>query len=100
MPQPMVVPTIAELRAMTANWRRAGENVALIPTMGALHDGHIALVELGRARAKRTVVSIFVNPAQFGPNEDFSRYPRTFDADRSKLAKVGADAIFAPAPET
>src|SRR4051812_47429644 len=99
MSQPRIVHEIAELRTVTAGWRRAGENIALVPTMGALHDGHISLVRLGRARARRTIVSIFVNPAQFGPNEDFSHYPRTFEADRAKLAEVGADAIFAPATE-
>jgi pantoate--beta-alanine ligase len=99
MDQPRIVQDIAELRAMTAGWRRAGESVALIPTLGALHDGHIALVRLGRQKATRTLVSIFVNPTQFGPNEDFSRYPRTFEADRAKLAEVGADAIFTPTPQ-
>jgi pantoate--beta-alanine ligase len=99
MDQPRIVQDIAELRAMTAGWRRAGESVALIPTLGALHDGHIALVRLGRQKAARTLVSIFVNPTQFGPNEDFSRYPRTLEADRAKLAEVGADAIFTPTPQ-
>jgi pantoate--beta-alanine ligase len=91
---------IASLRRSVANWRAAGETVALVPTMGALHAGHISLVKASRAHARRCIVSIFVNPTQFAPNEDFSAYPRTFDADLEKLAAVGADGCFAPiAPE-
>ena len=70
-----------------ARWRDAGETVALVPTMGALHEGHCSLVRLARRRADRVVVSIFVNPAQFAPTEDFSSYPRTFDADLAALAR-------------
>jgi len=95
----MTVPilrTIAELRRQVAAWRTAGETVGLVPTMGALHDGHLSLVRRSRAECKRTVVSIFVNPTQFGPTEDFNRYPRDLAGDAQKLAAVGVDAIFAP----
>jgi pantoate--beta-alanine ligase len=94
-----VVHTVAALRRMTARLRDAGETIALVPTMGALHAGHVSLVKLARRRADRTIVSIFVNPAQFAPSEDFATYPRTFEADRAALAKVGADAIWAPPVE-
>jgi pantoate--beta-alanine ligase len=87
---------IASMRRAVANWRAAGETVALVPTMGALHAGHVSLVEASRAHARRCIVSIFVNPAQFAPTEDFGAYPRTFDADLEKLASVGADGCFAP----
>jgi pantoate--beta-alanine ligase len=83
------------LQALHA-WRAAHADVALVPTMGNLHDGHLALVELARQHAAHVVVSIFVNPLQFGPNEDFARYPRTFDADCARLQAAGADAVFAP----
>jgi pantoate--beta-alanine ligase len=90
------VSTIAELRAETRPWRKAGERIALVPTMGALHDGHLALVRLARTHARRVVVSVFVNPAQFAPHEDFDRYPRTLQADLDKLATVGCDLVWAP----
>ena len=76
-----VFSTVAALREQVRHWRKAGETVALVPTMGALHRGHIALVEDGRRRATRTIASIFVNPTQFAPTEDFSAYPRTFESD-------------------
>lgn len=91
-----VVHAIADLRRRVAAWRRAGERVALIPTMGALHHGHLDLVRAGRAHAQRVVVSIFVNPRQFAPHEDFARYPRDIAGDSTKLAGVGADLIWAP----
>ncbi|HEX3808543.1 MAG TPA: pantoate--beta-alanine ligase [Rhizomicrobium sp.] len=91
----MTAPTIAELRAQIAAWRGGGARVGLIPTMGALHEGHLSLVRAICARGEKAVVSIFVNPAQFGPNEDFERYPRTFEADCAKLAGL-ADLVFAP----
>ncbi|MEZ5841144.1 MAG: pantoate--beta-alanine ligase [Hyphomicrobiales bacterium] len=86
-----------DLRETVAAWRAAGETIAVVPTMGALHDGHINLVENARRRANRVVVTIFVNPAQFAPHEDFDRYPRTLEADLEKLAAAGADLAYAPA---
>jgi len=90
------VHTIAELRAQVMAWKRAGEQVALVPTMGNLHRGHIHLVERARELAPRTVASIFVNPMQFGPSEDFAAYPRTLDADSRQLETAGLDLLFAP----
>jgi pantoate--beta-alanine ligase len=94
-----VVRTIASLRRAVARFRAAGETVALVPTMGALHAGHLSLVRAARRRADRVVVSIFVNPAQFAPSEDFGSYPRTFPADRAALRGC-ADLIWAPASVT
>ena len=94
--RPKVAGTVAALRRSVARWRDAGETVALVPTMGALHEGHLSLVRLARRRADRVVVSIFVNPAQFAPNEDFSTYPRTFAADLAVLAEEQADLVWAP----
>ena len=93
---PEVSRTVSDLRRRVAAWRAAGESVALVPTMGALHEGHLSLVRLGRSRARRTVTSIFVNPTQFAPTEDFDTYPRTFDDDLAKLATVGCDLVWAP----
>src|ERR1700749_3171728 len=90
-----IVTSAAELRAHVAGWRKARRRVVLVPTMGALHDGHIALTHATRTRTTRTVVSIFVNPAQFAPHEDFDRYPRNLEADAAKL-HGHADLIFAP----
>jgi len=91
-----VVATVAELRRRVASWRGVGDTVALVPTMGALHAGHLALVSRGRALARRVVASVFVNPTQFGPNEDLSRYPRDAGGDRRKLADAGCDLAFMP----
>jgi pantoate--beta-alanine ligase len=90
------VRTVSDLRAVVGGWQRVGERVALVPTMGALHRGHLALVERGRALCPRVVASLFVNPTQFGPNEDFSRYPRDEAADAALLAGVGCDLLYAP----
>lgn len=90
---------ISFLRETVATWRAQGETVALVPTMGALHAGHIALVKAAQALAKRVVVSIFVNPTQFGPNEDFARYPRPLANDLSMLRDAGADAVWLPTPD-
>jgi pantoate--beta-alanine ligase len=93
--KPQIVTTIAELRARIAGWRGGGARIGLVPTMGALHEGHLSLVrEIGKD-CDRTVVSIFVNPAQFAPHEDFDRYPRTLEADCAKLDGL-ADLVFAP----
>lgn len=97
MPQTPVVRTVKALRRVVRSWQAAGERVALAPTMGALHAGHIALVTAGQKRADRVVVSIFVNPTQFAPAEDLSKYPRTLAADRAMLTAAKADLIFAPA---
>ncbi|MGZ5853652.1 MAG: pantoate--beta-alanine ligase [Xanthobacteraceae bacterium] len=94
-----VARTLAGLRRTIASWRARGKTVALVPTMGALHAGHLALVETARRRADRVVVSIFVNPAQFAPHEDFAKYPRTFATDRRKLSDAGVDLIWAPAAQ-
>ena len=90
------VRTVSELRRVVAAWHSAGERVALVPTMGALHRGHLALVERGRGHCPRVVASLFVNPTQFGPNEDFARYPRDEAADAALLAGVGCDLLYAP----
>jgi pantoate--beta-alanine ligase len=93
---PRVVRALPALRRAVMQWRTAGERIALVPTMGALHAGHLALVRAGRRRAKRTIVSIFVNPAQFAPHEDFASYPRSLDADLAVLAELAVDLVWAP----
>jgi len=97
--KPAVVRSGEELRQATAAWRKSGQKIALVPTMGALHEGHIALVEKAGRIAERTVVSIFVNPAQFAPNEDLERYPRKEDDDLKKLGALGVDLVWAPTVE-
>jgi pantoate--beta-alanine ligase len=90
------VRTLAGLRRATARFREAGETLALVPTMGALHAGHLSLVRLARKRADRVIVSIFVNPAQFAPHEDLATYPRTFAADHAALSALAVDLVWAP----
>jgi len=90
---------LASLRRVTAEARRAGKTIGLVPTMGALHEGHLSLVRASKAECGLTVVSIYVNPTQFGPREDFAKYPRTLEADLSLLADCEADAVFAPTNE-
>jgi len=92
---PHIVATVAELRAALADFRRGGMRIGMVPTMGALHDGHVALIAEARKHSDRVVVSIFVNPTQFAPHEDFDAYPRTLDADLEKLGSR-ADLVFAP----
>ncbi|QWT22367.1 pantoate--beta-alanine ligase [Bacillus sp. NP157] len=86
----------AALRATIRGWRAAGQAVGFVPTMGNLHEGHHSLLKLARARADRVVASVFVNPTQFGPGEDFERYPRTLAQDQVGLAEAGCDVLFAP----
>jgi pantoate--beta-alanine ligase len=94
MTGPILVTTVAELRRALNPWRKDG--VALVPTMGALHDGHLSLVAAAKAKTPHVAVSIFVNPTQFAPHEDFHFYPRDLEADRAKLTSAGASLIFAP----
>lgn len=94
-----IVRDVAGLRARLAEWRRAGETIGLVPTMGALHAGHISLVHEAKKHARRVVMSIFVNPAQFAPSEDFCSYPRSFEADAALFAATEGDLIFAPSGE-
>lgn len=91
-----VVRDVPSLRAAIAAWRAAGERIALVPTMGALHEGHLSLVRAGKARADRVVASLFVNPKQFAPHEDFERYPRNEAGDASMLRGAGCDLLYAP----
>lgn len=97
--RPRIVRTVKALRASIAALRGGKRTIALVPTMGALHDGHISLVRFARERADRVVASIFVNPAQFGPQEDFGRYPRTWKADIKALGRERTDLVFAPTVE-
>lgn len=90
------VTTIAAVREKVRAWRTQGQSVALVPTMGNLHSGHLQLIETARREARRCVASIFVNPTQFGPHEDFGRYPRTPEADQRALAQAGCDLVFMP----
>ncbi|MGZ5026150.1 MAG: pantoate--beta-alanine ligase [Methylobacter sp.] len=92
-----VVNTISEVRAAVSAWRLSGQSIALVPTMGNLHAGHLKLVEEAKEKADRVVVSIFVNPTQFGVGEDFETYPRTEREDQEKLNAAGADLLFLPA---
>ncbi len=96
----IVVHTKKELDEQLAEWRQHDDHIALVPTMGNLHSGHVSLVELAREHAERVVVSIFVNPTQFGEDEDFEDYPRTLERDTRRLKTSAADLIFAPSVET
>jgi len=91
-----VVTRLEELRNIIAEYRRSGQSTGFVPTMGALHEGHLSLLRISRERARRTVVSIFVNPTQFGPQEDFRKYPRTARRDSELLAGEGVDLLFMP----
>ncbi len=93
------VKTVRELRAAIARARAEGKRIGFVPTMGNLHSGHVALVEKASQRADFVVASIFVNPLQFGPNEDLAKYPRTLAADQEKLVSAGCHLLFAPTPE-
>lgn len=92
----LILKTIEEVRTVLGAWRRQGETIGFVPTMGDLHAGHLSLVEKARQHADRVVVSIFVNPLQFGVNEDFASYPRMLESDSAKLREHAVDALFAP----
>ncbi len=92
--------SLDSLRAQVRGWRRAGQRIAFVPTMGNLHAGHYSLIALARQHAERVVASVFVNPTQFGPNEDFDRYPRTPEADADGLGEAGCDLLWLPSVET
>lgn len=96
MSRPEVVDSVAALRAEIRDWRRDGLRVAMVPTMGALHEGHLSLIRIAREKAERCVVSIFVNPTQFAPSEDLDKYPRQLARDLDMLATVKADLAFTP----
>lgn len=91
-----IINSIEEMQSCSQQWRREGLRIGFVPTMGNLHDGHLQLIETARQKADRVVVSIFVNPLQFGPNEDFEQYPRTLEADIGKLEPLSVDVVFAP----
>ena len=91
-----IVRTLDDLRAATQGWRRAGETIGVVPTMGALHDGHLSLVAAAKARCDRVIVTIFVNPKQFNNPEDLANYPRTELEDAAKLARFSVDALYVP----
>lgn len=94
-----IIRSADQMHAFAEEVRREGKRIGFVPTMGALHDGHLSLVRMARAQADCTVVSIFVNPLQFGPNEDLARYPRPFERDRELLEREGIDVLFAPGVE-
>src|SRR5471032_916649 len=91
-----IIPTIPEMQSLAISLRTGGKLIGLVPTMGALHEGHLRLIDVAKQKADVVIVTIFVNPAQFGPNEDFAKYPRALEADTAACAKRGADLIFAP----
>jgi pantoate--beta-alanine ligase len=91
-----IIPTIPEMQSLAIGLRTGGKLIGLVPTMGALHEGHLRLIDVAKQKADVVIVSIFVNPAQFGPNEDFAKYPRTLEADIAACEKRGADIVFAP----
>ena len=94
-----IVRTVADLRARIQSWRKYGLSAGLVPTMGALHEGHFSLVDHSRKDNSKTCVTLFVNPKQFAPDEDFDVYPRTEEQDAAALAERGADLLFAPGVE-
>ena len=96
MPELEIVRTVADLRVQVAQYRRSNASIGLVPTMGALHDGHLTLVRSAKLDNARVIATIFVNPKQFGPTEDLSRYPRDEAADVAMLREVGTDLLFAP----
>lgn len=95
----IIVRTVKDMQRRADDWRKEGKTIAFVPTMGYLHEGHLSLMREGRERADIVVTSIFVNPTQFGPNEDLERYPRDFEGDEKKCREVGVDAIYYPSVE-
>ncbi|WP_421950170.1 pantoate--beta-alanine ligase [Pelagibacterium sp.] len=95
----LIVRNVAEMRAQIAQWRRAGDNIAVVPTMGALHEGHLSLVRVARGRARRVIVTLFVNPSQFNNAEDLAKYPRDEEADVTRLDAEHVDLLYAPSVE-
>ena len=95
----MLVHTIEEVREQVKNWKKQGLTVGLVPTMGALHNGHLSLIKKSVEKCDKTFVSVFVNPIQFGPAEDFDKYPRTIEADEKLCNDAGVDIVFAPSPK-
>src|SRR6185312_11729535 len=94
-----IFPTIQEMRADSRAAHNVKQRIGFVPTMGALHEGHLSLVRAAKAQSDVVAASIFVNPAQFGPNEDFAKYPRSFERDCTLMEKEGVDLLFAPATE-
>ncbi|RJR40201.1 MAG: pantoate--beta-alanine ligase [Deltaproteobacteria bacterium] len=94
-----IISDVAQMRRMARAWRGQGKRIALVPTMGYFHDGHLSLMRYGREAADKLVVSLFVNPAQFGPNEDLARYPRDLERDAGMAREVGVDVLFTPPAE-
>lgn len=94
-----IITSVSEMQSLAGQLRAQGKNIGLVPTMGALHDGHLSLVKIASDRADVVVVSIFVNPTQFGPSEDFNKYPRPLEADVAACEAAGVDYVFNPSPE-
>lgn len=94
----MLLNTIADVREQIKNWKKEGLTIGLVPTMGALHEGHLSLIKKSVDKCDKTVVSVFVNPIQFCPGEDLDKYPRTLDADKKMCDEAGVDIVFAPSP--
>lgn len=95
----MLINSIEEVRRNVKEWKKEGLKIGLVPTMGALHAGHLSLIKKAKETCDRVVVSVFVNPIQFGPSEDFDKYPRTLDADEKLCNQEGVDIVFAPSPK-